>query len=159
MGDASGAGFGSALWDNECVEYEAGNWKQHWEEESSNFREASNLTARIEKLGNDGMLHDKELFVFTDNSSYEGTFYKGHSKTSAKLTELIRRLRVLERKFGCIIHVIHIAGTRMKFSGVDGLSRGDLLEGIMSGSNPWDFIPLDTDANERTLPRQTCRPN
>jgi len=150
MGDASGAGFGSALWDNEGVEYEAGNWKQHWEEESSNFREASNLTARIEKLGNDGTLHDKELFVFTDNSSYEGTFYKGHSKTSAKLTELIRRLRVLERKFGCIIHVIHIAGTRMKFSGVDGLSRGDLLEGIMSGSNPWDFIPLNTNANERT---------
>jgi hypothetical protein len=150
MGDASGVGFGSALWDDKGVQYEAGNWKKHWEEESSNFREASNLTARIENLGNSGELQDKELFVFTDNSSYEGTFYKGHSKTSPKLTELIRRLRVLERKYECLIHVIHIAGTRMKFSGVDGLSRGDFLEGIMSGSNPWDFIPLDTNANERT---------
>jgi hypothetical protein len=153
MGDASGVGFGSALWDSEGVEYEAGHWKEHWKSESSNFREASNLTSRIEKLGADGKLEDKELFVFTDNLSYEGTFYKGHSKTSPKLTDLIRRLRLLERKHGCIIHVIHISGSRMKFSGVDGLSRGDFLEGIMSGLNPWEAIPLNLGANDRSRGR------
>ena len=153
MGDASGVGFGSALWDESGVAFEAGNWKQQWKEESSNFREASNLTARIEKLGEEGKLNDRELFVLTDNATYEGTFYKGHSKTSPKLTELIRRLRMVERKYGCTIHVLHIAGTRMKISGVDGLSRGDFLEGIMSGMNPWKTIPLDLSANERSKGR------
>lgn len=153
MGDASGVGFGSALWDREGVDYEAGNWKEQWKFESSNFREAANLTSRIEKLGEEGRLDDVELFVFTDNSSYEGTFYKGHSKTSPKLTELIRRLRMVERRYGCILHVIHIAGSRMKVSGVDGLSRGDFLEGIMAGMNPWDAIPLNEGANERTQGR------
>ena len=153
MGDASGAGFGSALWNGEGVSYEAGNWKEHWKTESSNYREASNLTARIEKLGEEGKLDDTELFVFTDNSSYEGAFYKGHSKTSPKLTELVRRLRMVERKYGCILHVIHIAGTRMKMSGVDGLSRGDLVEGIMAGMHPWDTIPLNEGADERTKGR------
>lgn len=150
MGDASGVGFGSALWDGIGVEYEAGRWKRQWRRESSNFREASNLTARIEKMGADGRLEDKELFVFTDNTAYEGTFYKGHSKTSPKLTELVRRLRMVERTHDCIIHVIHIAGSRMKFAGVDGLSRSDTLEGIMCGIDPWDFVPLNEDANERS---------
>ncbi len=153
MGDASGVGFGSALWDAEGVDYEAGNWKEQWKFESSNFREAANLTTRIEKLGAEGRLNDVELFVFTDNSSYEGTFYKGHSKTSPKLTELVRRLRMVERRYGCILHVIHIAGSRMKFSGVDGLSRGDFLEGIMAGMNPWEAIPLNKGADERTQGR------
>ncbi len=153
IGDASGSGFGSALWDDEGVAYEAGNWKEHWKTESSNYREASNLTARIEKMGEEGKLEDTELFVFTDNSSYEGAFYKGHSKTSAKLTELVRRLRMVERKYNCILHVIHIAGTRMKTSGVDGLSRGDLLEGIMAGMHPWDVIPLNEGADERSQGR------
>ena len=153
MGDASGVGFGSALWDSDGVDYEAGNWKEQWKFESSNFREAANLTTRIEKLGEEGRLKDVELFVFTDNSSYEGTFYKGHSKTSPKLTELIRRLRMVERRFGCILHVIHIAGSRMKVSGVDGLSRGDFLEGIMAGMNPWEAIPLNEGADDRAQGR------
>lgn len=68
----------------------------------------------------DGM----EIFVFTDNSSFEGTFFKGHS-TSRKLTAIILRLRQMQRRTGSVIHVIHIAGTRMKECGIDGLSRGD----------------------------------
>jgi hypothetical protein len=146
MGDASGDGFGSGVWDEDGVHNEAGNWKEQWRKESSNYREASNLTSRIERMGEEGRLRDKELFVFTDNSAFEGTFYKGHSKSSPKLTELIRRLRMVERKYGCIIH----AGTRMKFAGVDGLSRGDFLEGIMAGMNPWATIPLNEDANQRS---------
>ena len=150
MGDASGDGFGSSWWDGERLEYEAGTWKRQYGKLSSNFREACNLTAKAEEMGNRGLLSDREIFIFTDNSTYEGTFYKGHSKTSAALTDLVRRLRMLERKHGAIIHVIHIAGTRMKSAGVDGLSRGDLVEGIMKGSNPWAAIPINEDANFRT---------
>jgi len=52
---------------------------------------------------------------------------------------------------GLIIHVIWIAGTRMKKSGIDGLSRGDFLEGMMAGQNPLSFVPLNKDANEQML--------
>ena len=47
------------------------------------------------------------------------------------------------------MHVIHISGKQMKACGVDGLSRGDLLEGMMTGSNPLAFVPLNEGANER----------
>ena len=149
MGDASGKGFGSGLWHDDGIEYEAGSWSVNYSQESSNYREAENLTERIERLAEGGRLNDRELFIFTDNTTYEGTYYKGHS-SSKKLTEIILRLRMLEMKCGCILHVVHVAGSRMKFSGIDGLSRGDLLEGgVLKGDNPWDFIPLNEDADQR----------
>ena len=150
MGDASGDGFGNANWDSDKVEYEAGNWSEKWKWKSSNFRESNNLVTKVEALARDGKLDGKELFIFTDNTTFEGTFYQGHSRTSKDITELILRLRVVERKTGALIHVIHIAGSRMKMAGPDALSRGDLLEGIVAGKNPWSTIPLNEDPNERT---------
>eukprot|EP00985_Skeletonema_marinoi_P028317 scaffold24532_cov80-Skeletonema_marinoi.AAC.2 len=152
MGDASGRGFGSGIWDEKGILYEAGSWKECYSEKSSNWREAANLTRRIVKMGAEGRLEDKELFVFTDNSTYEGTFYKGYS-SSKELTQIILELREVERETGCIIHVIHIAGTRMKFAGVDGLSRCDFMEGIMAGKNPWGCVPLNKDADQRSRGR------
>jgi hypothetical protein len=94
----------------------------------------------MEGLINTMDLHGKEVFLLTDNSAFEGTFYKGHS-SSEKLSDIILRLRILQQRSGCIIHVIHIAGTCMKAAGIDGLSRGDLLEGMMqSTTDPWRFI-------------------
>ena len=150
MGDASGKGFGSGIWDADGLAYAAGSWENDCSNESSNWREAENLTKRIEEMGLEGRLDDMELFVFTDNSTYEGTFYKGYSKTSKKLTAIILRLRKVERETGCILHVIHIAGTRMKAAGVDGLSRCDFMEGIMAGKNPWSYVPLNEDADHRS---------
>lgn len=129
--------------------YNAGNWRMDLSEESSNWREANNLTTRIEELADEGRLNSQELFVFTDNLVFEGTFFKGYS-SSKKLTEIILRLRLVERRTGCIFHVIHIAGTRMKKIGADQLSRSDLMEGLMAGENPWSFIPLNEDADSRT---------
>ena len=102
-------------------------------------------------MGLGGRLDDAEVFVLTDNAVFEGTFHKGHS-SSKKLNDIILRLRMLEMKTGSILHVIHIAGTRMKEAGIDGLSRGDLLEGMMKGAHPLEFIPLDEDAAERAGP-------
>jgi hypothetical protein len=88
----------------------------------------------------------------TDNSSFEGTYYKGHS-SSEKLSDIILRLRTLQQRTGCLLHVIHIAGTRMKAAGIDGLSRGDLVEGMMkAATDPWRFVPLSQSANHR-MPR------
>ena len=152
VGDASGKGFGTAVWDEAEVVYEAGSWNVCHEEESSNWREATNLTRKVEELAAMGKLEGKELWIFTDNSTYEGAFYKGYSD-SPKLTAIIFRLRKVERVTGCILHVIHIAGTRMKEAGVDGLSRQDFLEGIMSGVTPWHYIPLNEDADQRSKGR------
>jgi hypothetical protein len=90
-----------------------------------------------------------EIFVFTDNSSFEGMFFKGHS-TSKKLTGIILQLRKLQQRTGSVIHIIHIAGTRMKECGIDGLLRGDLLEGMMkSGADPMVFLPLAQLGDDR----------
>ena len=97
-------------------------------------------------------IRGRVLFVFTDNFVFESTFYKGHS-SSPKLTEIIFRLREIERLTGAILHVIHIAGTRMMESGIDGLSRGDFLTGIMKGRDPLEFVPLNLDAGARSQGR------
>jgi len=149
MGDASGKGFGTAVWDEGTLLWESGHFSSSYREESSNFREAANLVLRLEDMEGEGKLDNSEVFVFTDNSVFEGTFYKGHSN-SKKLNGLILRVRQTERRTGCILHVLHIAGTRMKEAGVDGLSRGDLIEGMMKvGSDPMRFLPLCEGALER----------
>ena len=55
-----------------------------------------------------------------------------------------------QRDGGFILHVIHISGKRMKASGVDGLSRGDLTEGMMAGKDPLSYIPFHKGADERS---------
>ena len=49
-----------------------------------------------------------------------------------------------------ILHVIHVAGTRMIDQGTDALSRGDLHEGVMVGRNMFYFVPLHKSAIERS---------
>ena len=77
----------------------------------------------------------------TNNQVFEGCFYKGNSN-SRKLNGLVLRLRLVDMVTGFILHIIHMAGTRMKILGIDGLSRVDILEGMITGQNPLDFIPL-----------------
>jgi hypothetical protein len=48
-----------------------------------------------------------------------------------------------------VLHIIHISGKRLKASGVDGLSRGDLTEGMMAGRDPLSFIPFNRGADDR----------
>ena len=62
--------------------------------------------------------------------------------TSPLLFELIVRLYKLLMKYYCSVQVVHVAGTRMIQQGTDGLSRGDLLEGVLKGKATMSFIPL-----------------
>ena len=96
-----------------------------------------------------GSLGDQELFLFTDNLVFEMGFYKGHS-ASKKLSAILLRLHKCQRNGGFKLHVVHVAGTRMKSWGIDGLSRGDLMEGMMAGADPLSFIPLADGANTRS---------
>ncbi len=149
-GDASGQGFGSALWIEGQIEYESGLGGASWAEESSNWREATNLAERIARLGAEGRLRGSLLVVLTDNSTFESTFWKGGSRTSRKLHQIILDLYKASRDGGFILKVYHISGRRMISSGVDGLSRGDRLEGMMAGGHPLSFVPFDEGANDRS---------
>ena len=80
---------------------------------------------------------------------FDGFFYKGHSN-SRNLYGLVLRLILVDMGTGCILHVINVAGTRTKRAGIYGLSQGYHLEGITTGKNPWDFIPLNESADKRS---------
>jgi hypothetical protein len=143
IGDASGSGKGVAVVEQYGVDYEAGSWKMQWRKESSNVREAENLTDRIERLSEDSTLFEHEVFVLTDNSAFEGAYYKGHSP-SEKLNDIVFRLHKTERDGGFILHVLHISGKRMKATGVD------LTEGMLAGADPFLYLPFNKGADKRS---------
>ena len=68
------------------------------------------------------------------------------------LFELVVRLYLLELKYQCSVRCTHVAGTRMIEQGTDGLSRGDLREGVMQGRSMLDYIPLNDSAVTRFQP-------
>jgi hypothetical protein len=86
--------------------------------------------------------------MFTDNSTVEACSIKGSS--SSKLLELVVRLRSLTTVYGVKIHIFYVAGTRMIAQGTDGVSRGFLGEGIMSGELMLSFIPIHLSATDRS---------
>ena len=56
---------------------------------------------------------------------------------------------MVEMNTGFILHVINVAGKRKKLAGIDSFSRRDLLEGMMNGQNPLDFITINKSDNKR----------
>jgi len=148
FGDASGAGFGATITTDEGIRIRFGVWGADENKQSSNYRELRNLVEALEDLWEKGELTGVEIFIFTDNSTAEATFYKGTS-SNPLLFELVLRLKKLEMEAGAKIHLIHCAGTRQIVQGADGLSRGDLTEGVMSGIGMLAFVPLHLGAFER----------
>ena len=143
FGYASRSGFGTSLWiyRSASVSTEYGVWTREYSEKSSNFRELYNLVRRLENLIRTGVLEKRtEVFIFTDNSVAESAFFNG-SSSSLSLFELVLRLRKLEMMGKIFLHLIWVAGTRMIQQGTDGLSRGDLLNGVMSGAGMLAYVP------------------
>ncbi len=124
-------------------------WGPDEDSSSSYIRELCNLVESIEYEVERGTLQNAELFMFTDNSTAEAAYYRGSSKNK-KLFELVLRSRRLEMTAGLRIHVIHISGKRMIGHGADGLSRGNLTEGVMAGQNFLDFFPLERPVLDRS---------
>jgi hypothetical protein len=150
FGDASGTGFGSSFTHSKGVSYRIGVWGGDAEGNSSNYRELRNLVEAIEAEASDGNLANSEVFLFTDNTTAEAVYYRGTSKNKKKLFDLVLRLRRLEMEVGMTLSVIHVAGTRMISQGTDGLSRGNLLEGVMKGEGFQNFVPIHKSAMERS---------
>jgi hypothetical protein len=133
------------------LEYRVGVWTAEQEEESSNYKELCNLVETAEEEAQAGRLSKCQFFLFTDNSTAESCFFRGSSK-SPKLHALIIRLRQLEMDFGLVIYLIHVSGKRMIAQGTDGVSRGFLLEGVMSGDDMLQFVDLAKTAVQRHPP-------
>ncbi|KAL7576166.1 hypothetical protein ACA910_004821 [Epithemia clementina (nom. ined.)] len=145
FGDASGAGFETSLWlqGANTIQAEHRVWTCTYGAKSSNFRELYDLVARMEALVHSNELETgTEVFVFTDNSTAEAAFDKGTSK-SKLLFDRVLRLRSLEMHGQIFVHVIWVAGTRMVEQGTDGLSRGDLMHGVLAGANMLEFVSLN----------------
>lgn len=153
FGDASGSGFGSS-WINpdshssdNVLKFRFGVWGEAGKGRSSNYRELRNLIETLEHMGEKGSLKGKEVFVFTDNSVSESIADRGTS-SDPLLFDLVVRLLALEMLYGCKIDIIHVSGDRMIAQGSDGLSRGDMYEGVMKGDSFISHIPVGTSALE-----------
>jgi hypothetical protein len=149
FGDASGSGFGGSWKKEGAIKYRFGLWGSDLDDSSSNHRELKNLADMVFCMEHDGDLEGTEVFIFTDNSTAERAFFKGSSKSKI-LHDLVLRLRKLEMTAGIKLHFIHVSGTRMITQGSDGLSRGNLSEGVMRGEEMTSFIPLHLSALERS---------
>jgi hypothetical protein len=149
FGDASGKAFGSTFQVDNNIRYRYGQWCSAIQEESSNYKELGNLVSALGEAVDDDTLKECEVFLFTDNSTAEGAYYKGNS-SSRKLFELVLQLRQCAMSAGLLLHVIHVSGKRMIAQGTDGLSRGDHTEGVMQGKAMIEFIPLHLTAFERS---------
>ena len=103
---------------------------------------------QVEELAEEQKLDNGELFILTANKVFKGCFHKGNSN-SHKVNELVMRLLLVYMETCCILHVIYVAGTHMKKSGIYGLYQRNLLEGMINGQNPLDFITLNESADER----------
>ena len=128
-----------------------GVWSADTQKESSNYRELRNLVEFAEEEARSGRLDQCEFFLFTDNQVAESVYYRG-SSASPLLHELVLRLKKLEMTYQMVLHVIHVAGERMVAQGTDGCSRGDLMEGVMSGKDMLSYLDLGKTAISRHPP-------
>jgi hypothetical protein len=135
------AGFGATIERPDGLHGCFGLWGRDKERQSSNYRELQNLVKTVEEEAESGYLIDRELWIFTDNSTGESCFFKGGS-LSKLLHELVLCLRRVEIAVGFVLHMVHVAGTRMIAQGMDGLSRGTFLEGVVAGQDMLSFVHL-----------------
>jgi hypothetical protein len=89
------------------------------------------------------------VYLFTDNSTVEFALYSGTS-SSRKLWELVIRFYELQNKFSTSFQVCHCSGLRIIASGGDGISRGQVNEGIMAGMPMTTYLPLQLLPLERS---------
>ena len=134
---------------------EYGEWTREYATKSSNHREMYNFTIFLERLlAEERVKPGSEIFVFTDNQVTESAFFKGTS-SSRYLFELVLRLHRLEMDGSIFLRIVWVAGTRMIEQGTDGFSRGDLENGVATGTDMLSFVPLNETAFSRQADLET----
>jgi hypothetical protein len=81
FGDTSGSGFGSTFSAEDAILYRHGIWGVDEASNSFNWRELTNLVETLELEAKEGRLQGCEIFVFTDNATAEGGFFRGTSSS------------------------------------------------------------------------------
>ena len=94
-------------------------------------------------------MQGKEVFLCADNMVSECIAAAGSSKLEV-LLYLEVRLHFISMRFKCNVHFIHVADTPIISQGTDGLSRGDMYEGIMKGGAMLSFLLLEKSALARS---------
>ena len=133
IGDDSSNRYDAAVHMGEKLHLMYGKWTSVENEQFSNYRELHNLVNTVEKLYEKGLHKNCELFLYTDNSVTDCTYYR-KSSSSRLLFLLILRLQTIQMADDLILHVIHISGRIMIECGVDGLSRRMANKGVMKGA-------------------------
>jgi hypothetical protein len=131
------------------IRYRIGTWDAETQEGSSNYREFENVVEALKEEAREGHLRNSLIFLCTDNSTTEAALVKGNS-SSEKLFKLALEVRVLAMREGAKVIVSHVSGERMKAQGTDGVSRGQLKEGVSVGMDMLSFIPFHLSAIERS---------
>ena len=114
--------------------------------DDSHQQELRNFVEFLEVLWGIGELSGTEVFMFTDNSTAE----YGSTGECQTLFELMLILQKLELQAGANIHIIHCSSKRMINQGADGLSRGVMTEGVMSGASMDQFMAIQQSTFERS---------
>ena len=86
-------------------------------------------------------LQGKGVFLCTDNMVSDSIAASGSEKSEV-LFDLVVQLHCLSMILKCKVSFIHVAGTQMISQGTDGISRGDMHEGIIKGGNMLSLLPL-----------------
>ena len=149
MGDSSGFGFGATFYIDRVPLFMYRQWTSSISETSTNYRDLRNLVEALKKHVRESKLRDCEVFLLTDNLVAENAFLKG-SVASEALFSLVLGLLKLKLEGGTILHMIHIPGKRKIVSGVDALSRGDTIKGIIQGISILTYFPFHLVANQRS---------
>ena len=89
----------------------------------------------------DGKLRDEEVLLIIFNSVFECCFYQAEFSIP-DFHNITLQLHDAYMTKELLINVFHIAGTWIKHLCIYGLSREDLLEVVMAGSEPLQILPL-----------------
>jgi hypothetical protein len=129
------------------VHAEYGHWTETFGNNSSNHREMA--TFFLEKAIRTSLIpRGTEIFLFTNNFVTKRAFFRGSASTKS-LFDLVLRLCKLQMDGDIFLHLIWCAGTRMIKQGADGLSKGNLDNGVMIGEHMLEHVPIHLLALER----------
>ena len=148
--DASGDGFGVRDYrmSDGSGEFVYGFWNDSTVGSSSNWREMKACLDKMRLDSTRGRLAGTEVWFITDNSTLERAYYKGYSQ-SVELYSMVEEMWALSLKGNFLLRIVHVAGTRIIDTGIDGLSRGDFELGLMRRPL-FESIPLGLSSIERS---------
>jgi hypothetical protein len=147
--DASGSGFGSTVLGDDSIRYRIGTWDPDTQDCSSNFCDFENVVEALKEEAKQVHLQNALIFLCTDNSTIESALAKGNS-SSKKLFDLVLEVWHLEMHEGAQIIVTHVSGEQMKAQGTNGVSQGQLKEGVSTGADMLSVIPFQLSAIQRS---------